>query len=441
MANFRTTADYLDSILLLAGEVTNGNSPYETRTIHYLNRIHNAIICGGTEFNVEVDEIWPWALSKDPIIIELQPKYETGTIAFTDGSTAGTFSSAPSISLAGYHVFPSGSDQVYRIVTHSSGATAFTIDSPYPGSTASGISFTAAKLDYELVPQSIPITTENNKIAFSETSGTELTATLSVGSYTPGDLATEVKTQLDSSGASTYTVTYDSITRDFTITSDGTGGGNIFSILGSTGSAANTYSSALPSLGFGLADQTGALTYTSERALGSIVKMTQPMALHTEKGKTKEVYGINPLRFQEEFPIAGLQEGNPNRFTIIEERPDGYVKVRFNRYVESARRIYVNYVPQPLRLADTSKSTPLIPDKYSQVLEYGAAAYLLAEKNDSRAPQYFQMAGQVLEAMVKFHRKDSQRANPNFGDIVPREDLRENTARRRLKYGYYSEDF
>lgn len=60
----------------------------------------------------------------------------------------------------------------------------------------------------------------NNKIYFDETA-TLKTATLTLGYYTPSELVTEIKTQMDSAGANTYTVTYNSNQNTFSFSSTG----------------------------------------------------------------------------------------------------------------------------------------------------------------------------------------------------------------------------
>jgi hypothetical protein len=103
----------------------------------------------------------------------------------------------------------------------------------------------------------------NNKIDIAE-GGPQLTATLTSGIYTPTDLATEIKTQLDVAGAKTYTVTFSRTTRKFTIAADS----GTYSILISTGT--NALTSPYDLLGFtGAADLTGVITYTSDSASGS----------------------------------------------------------------------------------------------------------------------------------------------------------------------------
>jgi hypothetical protein len=59
----------------------------------------------------------------------------------------------------------------------------------------------------------------NDKLDFSEQVGIELTATITSGSYSPAALATEIQNQLNAFGGD-YTVTYNSGTKKFTITSN-----------------------------------------------------------------------------------------------------------------------------------------------------------------------------------------------------------------------------
>ena len=103
----------------------------------------------------------------------------------------------------------------------------------------------------------------NNKIDFQETAATPLVATLTAGDYNGHTLATEIKTQLDAAGASTYTVTYSDTTNKFTLVSDLVGGGNIFTLLWLTG--ANRGASAANTLGYSdAADDSGTDTYVSD---------------------------------------------------------------------------------------------------------------------------------------------------------------------------------
>lgn len=73
------------------------------------------------------------------------------------------------------------------------------------------------------------IHTGNQHLVFQENSTTtNITATLTPKEYTASQLATELKTQLDAEGSNTYTVSYDSQTKKFTITANST---NTFKIM------------------------------------------------------------------------------------------------------------------------------------------------------------------------------------------------------------------
>jgi hypothetical protein len=68
-----------------------------------------------------------------------------------------------------------------------------------------------------------PVNSNNNSVVFEEDgSATDFTATLTPGAYSASELATEVKTRMDAAGANTYTVTYDTNTYKYVITTSGT---------------------------------------------------------------------------------------------------------------------------------------------------------------------------------------------------------------------------
>lgn len=102
------------------------------------------------------------------------------------------------------------------------------------------------------------------KFDFNEGSG-QLTAELSIGIYTPTDLAIELKTQLDAVGTKTYTVFFNRQTRKFDISCD-TG---TFDILIASGT--NNGISVYDIFGFtGNSDLTSSGSYTSNSASGSV---------------------------------------------------------------------------------------------------------------------------------------------------------------------------
>lgn len=424
MAQFRTTADILDLILINGGEVTNGNSAYETQVLNYLNRVHFTLISGGTiplgkDTTVEIDEIWPWSRCKSPTVLELQPKYTTGTISLVLGSEVGTLSVASSISLKGYHLKIDGRDEIFKIASHTAATTAIELDGAYPDATGSGLTFSAFKLDYDIVPDYIVINTGNNKFQFQKAVGVTLTATLTAGSYAPSDLITHVATQATAAaGGPTITGAYSSVTRKFTLTSD-LAGATSFYIVGNGDQAGF---SAHRTLGYD--DETSsasAAAQTSNYVLGGISRLIEPIKIHKGTGDGS-VYGVDSEAFQRNYPLSAIREGYPTRFSVIKEAADGTFTVRFNAYPEVKTRIEVESVPIPHDLKDNSTSVPLVPRKHVDVLEDAGTFYLMFNKSDDRAASYANLAQGKLLAMISQNRGVLQRSGKNFGQTIPRLD-------------------
>jgi hypothetical protein len=124
----------------------------------------------------------------------------------------------------------------------------------------------------ELVSANIPkteylINSSNNLLHFND-DGTDYIATIEEGNYTISELTTAIKTAMDATGTSTFTVSSSSTTNKITILSSG----STFSLLFNGGS--ETYnettrtkypeSSIAPIIGFSKADTSGALTYTGD---------------------------------------------------------------------------------------------------------------------------------------------------------------------------------
>jgi len=420
----------VDDILTRAGEVTNGNSQFEADALRYLNRVHHTIIAGGSEFNIDVDEPWLWARAKEPLRLELQPKFNTGTVSLTKGSEDGTFSSAPTPSLEGYYLKADGRDEIFRISQHTAGATAFELDSAYTDATGGTLSFKAFKLDYELVPSYITITAKNNRLDFEEVASTNISSTISVGVYTPADLATEIATQLNADGTATYTATYSAATKKFTMTSD-LAGPVLFKLQGATGT--NQATSILPTLGFDDEDIASAASHVSVYIQGGISRLIEPIRIHRGANKEGNIYGTDVLTMQKREPLNSVVEGNPSKFAVVREDPDGTVVVRFDKYPEEETKVEVEYIPVPRDLKDNTASIPLVPRKFIDLLEFGAASYLLIDKEDGKAGTFSGLAGQKLEAMLRQNRNSLQRTGQNFGSVVPRTDQLSHP--RRLIFG------
>jgi len=431
LAQYRTTADYVDAVLSRAGETTNGNSDYEADALAALNKVHQTVIAGGNIFDLDVNETWQWAKAKRPLLIELQPKLTSGSIALTNGSEAGTFSSAPSYSVQGWFIKVPGDSETYRVAQHTASATAFELDCAYVGTTATAASFECYKLDYELVPSYLIIDSTNNKVDFAQTTGTattNYTSTLTAGSYTPAQLATHLGTQMGSTGGITYTCSYSTDTTKFTITAVG---GSTFGFRGASGTGAAQ--SALPLLGFDDADQTAAVSQTGSYPLAGISRLIEPFRRY--QIWDAQITYVDNINMSTDYPLTDVRQGMPTKFTKVSEDQNGRIVVRFNKYPEAKTRIEVEYVPVPRDLKDNAVSAPLIPRKYSDLLEYGAACYILIDKEDDKAPQFMQLAQRQLQAMMRNNRAELTKSGRNFGEIIPRRDLVGGILIRR-RYGY-----
>ncbi len=105
------------------------------------------------------------------------------------------------------------------------------------------------------------IDSDNYQLDFKEGGGSQLTAELNFGDYTLTTLLTEVKRALETAGALTFTVSVNRSTRKVTIAASGT-----FSLLTTSGTHGSNVFSLL---GFSGADKTGTNTYTADGTSGS----------------------------------------------------------------------------------------------------------------------------------------------------------------------------
>lgn len=437
MSQFRTSADLVSSVLRRCGEVQSSSSNYYQQAIDYLNQIQHTVITGGSEFNLEVDEPWVWAKARKPIVLELQPYYSTGSVILTQGSEAGTFSAAPSYSVAGWFLKCDNGPEVYRVASHTASATAFELDAAFPQTSVTGQTFRLFKLDYDMVGTYITIDAENSKLDFIVSGTTVLTATLTAGAYLPADLATAAAAALQvADGARVYSGSYDSLTRLFSFTSDRAAA----AVFKPQGASTNSYRSAWNTLGFDYENLTDAGTQTATYPHSAVLRLVEPARSYYSGSYTNGdgsgfIGGCDPLALDRDFPLFDIQSGVPTYFSVIREKNDGTLTVRFNRYPDRKMRVEFEHIPSPRDIKDSAYSVPLIPRKFIRILEYGACFYLLTDKRDSKADKYFQIAQGTLQSMIKFNRKELQRIGKNFGAVIPRWD---NMPRRRrvLLFGY-----
>ena len=417
----KSTLDLKNEVLEICGELTDGTSPYNDRAVTYLNKVYQGVLAGGNEFGIEVAEPWVWAQSKRPILLSLVPK-QIGSATLVQDSNLGTFSVAPTMSLQGRYFKVESRADFYRIANHTANSTSFTLDQPYlqDGGT---LNFRAFKLDYDVVDDTIIINSTNNKIDFREVSTTTLTATLVVGTYTPTTLCAQIKTQLEASGTATYTVTFNDLSRKFTIATSG----SYFDLVFESGPS--ILNSASGVLGYDIEDLQSALSYTSPYALSGVLRFTKPITMYREApyyySSAKDVgkiFMIDDNTMLREYPLNRLVEEIPEKFCPSDINSDGLWKIRFNSSVlDKPVRAEVNYIPVARKLVDNASSYPIVFGSYTDYLVFGAAHFILMDKSDNRADQYFKLAQAKLLAMVNDNRKGQALAGINYGRLIPRQ--------------------
>lgn len=433
MSQFRTTADIADEVLQKSGETINGTSDYESLVITYLNKVQQAIVGGGSIFSLEVDEAWNWARSRWPIVLELLPPYVTGSIQVTNDDVNIVFSDAPSTSVEGWHIQISGRATVYKISQHDAGDPAAQLDSSMIEDTGT-YQFRAFKLDYEVMPTYLYVDKFNDKIDFCESGSTQITATLTHGSYTPSAFIAHVVAKLNSAGTGgLYSGTYDSVLKYFTITSTGAGG-KIFSLIGATGT--NRKRSGLPLLGLDTKDYTGALTVTSTYIVNGVSRLIEPFKIFRfgRLDSGHQITATDGINMEIDYPLHAVCERVPEKFAYIYEDNEGAKWVRFSSYPSVKTKVLIEWIPTPKDLQDNTASVPVIPRKDIDVLIHGASTFILFDKEDDKWNGMLSLTKGGLEAMQKKNRSELFRTGPAFAQIHPRLDLMRD--KRRLDYGY-----
>lgn len=420
MSFLKSTPDLKAEVLTVCGELTNGNSPYDAQAVQYLNDVYQGLLAGGNEFGIDVAEPWVWAQAKKPILLSLLPA-EIGSAVLTKNSNDAVFSVAPTMSLAGRYFRVESRADIYRIATHTAASTAFTLDQPYL-ETGGTLNFTAYQLDYDVTDDSIVIDASNNKLDFRENASATLTATITAGVYTPTELCAEIDAGMELVGDQSYTCEFNTQTRKFTIT---TGGSYLDLVFASGSNAANSISSAI---GFDIEDQQSATFYTSAYSLSGVLRLTKPITMYRQAPTYAQsardvgkIFMIDDNTFLREYPLSRLTQDIPDKFCVVEMGPTGLWKVRMNASVlDNPIRAEVNHIPVTRKLVDNDASYPLVPGSYSKYLVYGAAHFIMLDKSDSKAEQYFNLARAKLLALVNDNRKGGSLAGNNFGRIIPR---------------------
>lgn len=244
------------------------------------------------------------------------------------------------------------------------------------------------------------VTPLNNKINFSE-GGDELLAEISIGAYTPTDYAVAVQDALNSSGAFSYTVTFNRSTRTMTIASVS---GN-FSLLASTGSQVDV--GAWEMLGFAPVDLSGDDSYTGGLASGSSYAPQFKLQdfIHANDWQAASSATVNKSASGRvevvKFGDESFYQGNITYVTDISQ-PSGSIKN--NASGVASLRTFMQYIinKRPIEFVPDIDT----PATYVKVILESApgfndgTGYKLKELYDKGLPGYYETGTLVFRVVV-----------------------------------------
>lgn len=93
---------------------------------------------------------WTFATKTPPGILTTVAEITAGSVLVTNGLASITFSSAPAVSVAGRKFYVDNEGIVYRILTHTAGQAAATLDANYVGVSGSGLAYHVFQDEYAL---------------------------------------------------------------------------------------------------------------------------------------------------------------------------------------------------------------------------------------------------------------------------------------------------
>jgi hypothetical protein len=387
---FETTHDLKIASLQRAGEVTDGTSDYDDIVLEQINSLNRSLYAGGNEFDVSLGEAWQWAKAPSPGLLKLEPLLETGTLTLTLDSTSGTLSSAPASSLgslAGWFIFLSNENIVYRVSAHTAGSTSLTLDQAYMGSTGAK-SYKLVKLDYDL------------------SSGIErLVQSLRAFTMTGNDNKPHEISGIEAA-------TFD---REFPLVQLREGIPTRFSVINQTNGVYTIRFNSVP-------DETIRVEY--------------------------EYIPVAPALVVKTFLDAGVTTGS-DLITITDHgfTAGQVVKLTSTGTLPAGLSLYVSYflvsvTASTFKLSLTRGGSavditaaagggthtisviPQIPHAFRKVLFYAAAHFVLVDKSDSRQDYYLRLTQATLQAMVQANRKMQTHITKAKGVLLARQDSR-----------------
>jgi hypothetical protein len=155
---FETTSELITFVEKEVGHQLTGSSSQYDDILSHLDRANKMVHAGGGFLNfdsttgkrISEDVQFVFARSTYPKVLTLLPLITSSTASATRLSNALTFSSDPNsgVSVAGWHVQVFDTDTVYRIASHTAGATAAVLDDVFTDESVTAKQVGLGKLVY-----------------------------------------------------------------------------------------------------------------------------------------------------------------------------------------------------------------------------------------------------------------------------------------------------
>lgn len=175
---------------------------------------------------------------------------------------------------------------------------------------------------------------------------------------------------------------------------------------------------------------TGAYTYRANQIDYTLTgykvsKLVQPMKVYKAQGWSENanwnlIYGISARELADLYTGSGDWTGTPTKFAVIYER-DNVPTVRFSHSVQELTQVEFEYVEIADDLTVAPDMTPILPREDRLVLAYGAAYFIMIDKEDSRADAYFRFTQAKLQSMIMNRRAQFGQTSGNYGRFLPRQ--------------------
>lgn len=389
----QSTSVLKNNALFRAGELIDGTSPYDSKALEYMNQIYRSVLSGGNEFDLELGSPWSWARAAQPGTIVLQPKVSV-VANLTNGSATVSLSAGVSPSMAGQWFKVIGRSEIFRIVSHTSGSSSLTIDTAYTEETGTNLSSEIHIIEYDL-PGNIE----------------RLIAPMVVNKQQNFEAPLDgLVYQVDLANINlNFPLKFlpEEIPQQFAVVSKDSFGSMRVRFNASVGSQTRVSFDYIP--------------VYSELYEAILENGTSSINVSTNTFTTQEPHGlVNGTK----VVLDPIQNSSLPSSLVIDQIY--YVVNAASKTFQISSTL--GGAAQAFGSAGSGNisisNVPIIPPAFSHVLEYGASAYLMIDKNDSRSDSFAGLTKAKMAAMISANdREMSQASGGRVGQMIPRLDM------------------